>query len=234
MIPWAALVACKAVLTVQQAAACRSVEFDVQIADDGVWVLSHDPVHGTSEELRGKNLSFDDFVDGLKGHRFDFVNVDVKERSFLPGDGRLSRALEREAAALTKLSAETGTLVATSPVPTRYAELERFIARTKTPILAGLELADYTAEDARRWGLPMTRLQAAVLPLGSLLNRLYLRWRGDDVKWLSVQERTAASMTPRRGRTVFCWSRDPESAPPPSLCRWTEREGSGAPFLTRR
>lgn len=228
--PWLALVACKAVLTASQTVGCRSLEFDLSIADDGVFVMSHDPVHGTSEELRGKVDTFEHFVAGLKGRRFDMVNVDLKERSFWPGDGRLTEALERAKPSLAALAAQTDHVVPTSPVPFRYAELERFVKRSGLRLEPGLELADYTADDARRWHLPMTRLDAALLPLAGLASRAYWRWRGADIKYLSVQERTAAAMkTAPPGVSLLCWTRDPATGPPPPDCRWTERHrGQGA------
>src|SRR5581483_9120974 len=124
--PWLALVACKAVLTAQQALPCRSIEFDLTITDDDAFVVSHEPVAGKAADLKGV-VGFDEFVDGMKGKRFEFVNVDLKERSLMPGDGRLSRALARHEAAFAKLAAQSGVVVATTPVPTRHLELERFL-----------------------------------------------------------------------------------------------------------
>jgi hypothetical protein len=223
MTPWLALVACKAVLSAHQALPCRSIEFDLSITADDVFVVSHEPVAGKASDLKDV-VGFDEFVDGMKGHRFEFVNVDLKERSLAPGDGRLTRALERHAAAFTKLAAQSKLVVATTPVPTRHRELERFLARTKTGMQSGYEVADYNAEDSRRWKLPFSRLDAVLMPFGRLANKLYLKWRGAPaLRYLGVQERTAAAMKPEPGVELLCWTRDPASGPPPAQCEYTER-----------
>lgn len=216
---WLAIVACKAVLTAAQTRGCRSIEFDVQVATDNVFVIAHDPVADSSD----KHLTLDAFVAGLKGERFDVVNVDLKARELRPGDTPLTNALEKSAPALETLAKQSGAVVATSPVPARLEELERFLKKSGSGVQAGYELADYTAEDSDRWGLKLSRLERALLPVGRLMSRMYAK-RRRDLKYLAVQERTAATMTAQPGRELICWTRDRVEGPPPPACRWTQRE----------
>jgi hypothetical protein len=87
----------------------------------------------------------------------------------------------------------------------------------------GFELADYSVADARGWGVPLSKSDALLLPLGRLMNRLYLWWRGAEIRWLFVQERTAERLTAGPRRTIVCWTREPVTGPPPAACRWTQR-----------
>lgn len=222
-------VACKAVRTPKEARGCASVEFDLNLTKDGVWVLNHDRdfegkliAEQTWDELKGRLGSLDEFAKGAARERFLLVNLDLKERSFWPGEGRLTQALERHRAALRSL-AKDGVVVVSSPIPARYAELHRFLLRPGLPrVLPALELADYDAAQAKRWGLPLSRLETLSLPLARLASRAYLTLNARAIPWLIVQEATARASLPA-GPELVCWSREKDPGDKPDVCPWTQR-----------
>lgn len=219
----AAWFACKAVLSAAEASKCRSFEVDLSLTTDGVLVVSHDPVPYAWKDARGRYVDLDAFVAGMGERKFDHVNLDVKERALFWGDRRLTRAFERHASAFKTLDARVEHLVVSSPVPARYEEIELWLSSAGLRGRAGFELADYGVEQSRRWGVPLGRLEAALLPLGRLVSRVYMRRRAARIRYLMVQESTAAAGGLPEGPTVVCWSRDPASGPPPPRCRWAQR-----------
>lgn len=219
----AAWFACKAVLSAAEARACRSFEFDVSLTTDGVLVVSHDPVPYAFKDVQGRLVDLDSFVAGLGERRFEHVNVDVKERSLWFGDGALSAAFARHKKALETLGARTSALVVSSPVPARFEEIERWLSSNRVHGKAGYELADYDAAQSARWGLPLSLVQRLLLPLGRFFNRVYLERRARTIAYVMVQEATAAAGHLPAGPAVVCWTRDPASGPPPSVCRWSQR-----------
>lgn len=224
----AVLLACKAVLTPLETAGCRSIEFDLSLTSDGVLVLSHEPVDRPWSEVRGRLLDLDSFVEGLKGRHFEMADLDLKERSILPGDGRLSAAFERHARALKALSEQTGHMEFGTPIPARYAEVERWLRRAGLRAEPAYEVVDYGSAEARRWGLPISWWEKPLLPLARAANAAYRLWRGREIRALVMQETTAASWTSPAGASIICWTRDPASGPPPAACTWDERESPSA------
>jgi hypothetical protein len=221
-IALAATISCKALTAPELARGCKAIEFDVRVAADGVLMISHEPVDVPSTEAKGL-LTFEAFVAGLKGLSFELVDFDVKDRYYSNSDGMLSKALERHLPALQSLAAQTDALVFSTPVPPRYAELERFVKRTGLKASPSFEISDYTAADADRWGLPLPFMQRMLLPFGRALNRAYRRQRGKDIRYVVMQESTAAKMGDQETATVICWTRDPVAGQPPPACRFSER-----------
>lgn len=218
----AAWFACKAVLSAAEARACRSFEFDLSLTTDGVLVLAHDPVPYAWKDAKGRYVDLDSFVAGLGEKAFDHVNLDMKERALLPGDV-LARAFSRHATALRALDARTKNLVISSAVPARFEEIERWLLSSGLKAKPGLEVADYTAEQARSWGVPLSRRDELLLPLGAWLNRRYVKKRAKDVPYLMVQEATAEAGGLPPGPALVCWTRDKRRGPPPAACRWAQR-----------
>lgn len=228
--------ACKAVTSAAEAKGCSGVEIDLNLTSDGVWVIHHDA------DFRGKRLdlqswaevkdaltSLDGFERDTRGERFAFVNFDLKERALWPWDGRLRRALASHRGTIEALAARAPVVVS-SPVPARYADVHRWLARAPLARVApAFELADYDAAQAARWGLPMARWEKTMLPVGALANRLYQRFNARAIPWVALQESTARGVLPPGGAQLLCWTRD-DTGPRPPACPWTIR----AAISTRR
>lgn len=229
-------IACKGIETPRQARGCGALEFDLSPTKDERWVVLHGPRHKgrpiaelTRAEIGPDALEFPELVAGLDG-KYGAVNLDLKEDGLWPGRGRLTRAFERYRPELERLAARSEVLIVSSPVPARYAELHRWLARSAfgPKLQPASELLDYRADEAARWGMPLLWWQRLGLIPARIATVLHRAINSGRIHWVIMQERTAQGLATNRlgSAYVLCWTREPKGEPP-SACVWTQRHRKG-------